>query len=51
MELRTHNQPSGRLKNDIREFDEAVFQGVEGRANSFCASWASKKATSTKSLK
>jgi hypothetical protein len=29
MALRTHNLPSGRLKNDFREFDEAMFQGVE----------------------
>jgi hypothetical protein len=27
--LRTHNLPSGRLKKDFSEVDEAKFQGVE----------------------
>jgi hypothetical protein len=27
-ELRTHNLPSGRLRNDFGEIDEAMFQGV-----------------------
>jgi hypothetical protein len=30
MGQRTHNLPSGRLKNDFGEIDEAMFQGVEG---------------------
>jgi hypothetical protein len=29
MALRTYNLPSGRLKNDFGEFDEAMIQGVE----------------------
>jgi hypothetical protein len=29
MVLREHNLPSGPLKKDFREFDEAMFQGVE----------------------
>jgi hypothetical protein len=29
MALRTHNMPSGRLKNDFDEVDEANFKGVE----------------------
>jgi hypothetical protein len=29
MALRTHNVPSGRLKNDFGEFEETMFQGVE----------------------
>jgi hypothetical protein len=29
MALRTHNMPSGRLKNDFSEVDKAIFQGVE----------------------
>jgi hypothetical protein len=51
MDLRTHNLLSSVLKNIFREVDEAMFQDVEGHANSFCASWASKKATLTKSFK
>jgi hypothetical protein len=37
MSLRIHNLPSGRLKNDIFEVDEAMFQG-DGRPceNIFC---------------
>jgi hypothetical protein len=30
MALRIHNLPSGRIKNDFGEVDEAMFQGVEG---------------------
>jgi hypothetical protein len=45
MDLRTHNLPSERLKKEFLEFEETKFQGVEGYANSFCASKASKKAT------
>jgi hypothetical protein len=29
MALRSHNQPSGRLKNEFGEVDEAIFQDVE----------------------
>jgi hypothetical protein len=29
MELRIHNLPSGRLKNDFVEVDETMFEGVE----------------------
>jgi hypothetical protein len=29
MALRTHNLPSGRIKNDFREVDEAMLQGFE----------------------
>jgi hypothetical protein len=29
MALRTHKLPSGRLKNDFGEIDEAMFGGVE----------------------
>jgi hypothetical protein len=29
MALRTHNLPSGRLKKNFVEVDEAMFQGVE----------------------
>jgi hypothetical protein len=47
MGLRIHNLPSGRLKKESGEVDE----GVEGHATSFFASWASKKAIWTKSLK
>jgi hypothetical protein len=28
MILRTHNLPSGRLKNDVGEVEEAMFHGV-----------------------
>jgi hypothetical protein len=49
--LRTHKMPSGRLKNDFGEVDKAIFQVSKSHANSFSASWASKKATLTKLLK
>jgi hypothetical protein len=29
MAMRSHNLPCERLKNDFREVDEAIFQGVE----------------------
>jgi hypothetical protein len=29
MALRSHNLPSGRLKNDFVEVEEAMFRGVE----------------------
>jgi hypothetical protein len=51
MALKTHNLPSGRLKNDCVEVDEGMFKGVKGQANSFSASWALKQATWTKSIK
>jgi hypothetical protein len=31
MALRIHNLPSGLLKNDLGEVDEAMFEGVERR--------------------
>jgi hypothetical protein len=34
MALRTHNLPSGRLKYDFDEVDEAMIQGVEGPSKS-----------------
>jgi hypothetical protein len=37
MALRTHNLPSGRLKYDFGEVDEAMFQGFESYTNSFSA--------------
>jgi hypothetical protein len=51
MTLRPHNLPFEVLKNDFVAFDEVTFKGVKGHANTFSASWASKKATWTKSLK
>jgi hypothetical protein len=37
MALRIHNLPSGSLKNDFGEVDEAMFKGVERLCeNSFC---------------
>jgi hypothetical protein len=48
MALRTHNRV---LKNDFVEVDEAKIKVSIGHADSFSASWVSKKATSTKSFK
>jgi hypothetical protein len=46
--LRTHNVPSGHLKNDLENSMKRCFKVSKG---SFSASWSSKKATWTKSLK
>jgi hypothetical protein len=43
--LRSHNLPFGVLKYVFGEVDEAVFQCVERRTNSFSATRTSKKAT------
>jgi hypothetical protein len=49
--LRNHNLPSGRLKNDNDEVDEAMFQGVDGPCELIFLIRESKKMTFVKSLK
>jgi hypothetical protein len=51
MALRTHNLPSGRLKKDFGEVDEAMFQGVEGLFELIFCIPCMEKATWTTSLK
>jgi hypothetical protein len=51
MTLRPNNLPSGRLKKDFGEVDEAMFQGVKGYKNTFYVCRASKKATLIESLR
>jgi hypothetical protein len=43
MGLRTHNLHSGRLKDDVGEFDDAMFQGNDRTYEHIYAWWAQKK--------
>jgi hypothetical protein len=45
MALRTQNIPTGRLKNDFGEVDQAMIKVSKGHEESFSASRASKKST------
>jgi hypothetical protein len=45
MVLRTHKLPSGRLKNNIGEVGEAMFQGFEGRCELIFCTLFIEKAT------
>jgi hypothetical protein len=51
MALRTHNLPSGRLKYDFDEVDEAMFQGVDGPSERILGHPWNRKMTFLKSFK